>query len=287
MGNEGRARGLGRCGLWVLAIVLVGGVAMPVFAGLPAGRRASAMRGSAGARGMRVPGRARAMPAPGTSFRFDLQNWNQWYKRSLLATSRGAAERAPQPLARSREAWYSFLAYWYATPPPEYAEDARWQADLASITGHIHMAEWLATSGEMYSAHETLEPVRRIWMDIRTRNGVRWLGDEITRYHDVMEPVVLWGTGQARGGVTEENIEEFEAEVAALVEAWRDLAQFRFRPRAPRGPGGQLQYRIFMTEANEAVNRLYRVVEEGGIEDIPEAARQVKATFLPLFMNFG
>ena len=236
---------------------------------------------------MRGPGRSRAMSAPGTSFRFDLQNWNQWYKRSLLATSKGAAERVPQPLANSRETWYSFLWYWYATPPPEYAEDARWQADLAAITGHIHLAEWLATSGEMYSAHETLEPVRRIWMDIRTRNRVRWFGDEITRYHDVMEPVVLWGTGQTRGGVTEENIEEFEAEVAALVEAWRDLAQFPFRPRAPRGPGGQLQYGIFMMQANEAVNRLHRVVEDGWIEDIPEAARQVKATFLPLFMNFG
>ena len=236
---------------------------------------------------MQGPGRDRAMAAPGMSFRFDLQNWNQWYKRSLLATSHGAAERVPQPLANSREAWYSFLAYWYATPPPEYAEDTCWQADLAAITGHIHLAEWLATSGEMYSAHDTLEPVRRIWMDIRTRNGVQWFGDEITRYHDVMEPVVLWGTGQARGGVTEDNFEEFEAEVAALVEAWRDLARFRFRPRAPRGPGGQLQYRIFMTQADAAVKRLHRVVEDGWIEDIPEAAREVKATFLPLFMNFG
>ncbi len=56
MSNERRARGLARRGLWVLAIVLAGCIAMPVFAGLPAGRRAGAMRGSGEARGMRGPG---------------------------------------------------------------------------------------------------------------------------------------------------------------------------------------------------------------------------------------
>lgn len=287
MRNEGRTRGVSRCGIWVLAIVLAGGAAIPVLAAVPARRGTGAMRGRGGARGMLMPNGARAMPAPGTSFSLDLQNWNQWYRRSLLGTSKGAPERVPQSLAKSREAWYSFLGYWYATPPPEYAEDAHWQADLAAITGHIHLAEWLATSGDMHAAHETLESVRQIWMGIRTRNRVRWFGDEITRYHDVMEPVVLWGTGQVRGGVTEDNLEEFAAEVAVLVEAWRDLAQFRFRPKAPMGRGGQLQFTIFMSQANEAINRLHRVVEDGWIEDIPEAAREVKATFVPLFMNFG
>ncbi len=227
------------------------------------------------------------MPNDCPDFPSALQAWSTYYRRSLLVTRGQDCEIAQKPLRKSVEAWYEILGRYYEEPPDTYAEDLSWQADLATITGRLHLAEWQVIGGNLKGAHATLEPVRRIWTEIRERNGVRWFGDELARYHDVMEPVMLWGTGETHGGVTDTNIEEFEAEVAKLADAWTNVARFPFRARRPRGPGGYMQYRMFMSKAYEAVAELLRLVEERRLEEIPEAARALQTTFVPLFMQFG
>jgi hypothetical protein len=224
------------------------------------------------------------MPVDCPDFDSALNAWSTFYKRSLYATSMGKQENAKRPLGKSREAWYQVLTRYYEDPPAKYAADSRWQSDLAAITGHLHLGEWLTYSGDLEAAHEALEPVRRIWMKIRERNGVRWFGDELTRYHDVMEPVVLWGTGKVHGGVTEENVEEFEAEVAALAEAWRRVEQFG----PPRATGmRRRRFAVFMSRESEAIADLQQVIAERRLEEVPEAARAVKNVFRSLYMGFG
>lgn len=292
---------LSRCGVRWAAVLTVAVAA--VFAVPELSEAAGPGRGARAGRGVREPrargvGRGSAergrmgferrralMPVECPDFNSALGAWNTFYKRSLLATKGG--KTGERPLGDSRVAWYQVLSRYYADPPAEYAEDARWQTGLATITGHLHMAEWMAAGGDMAEAHEALEPVRRIWMDIRTRNGVRSFGDEVTRFHDVMEPVVLWGAGQTHGGVTEENIREFDAEVWALAEAWDDVIGFGFQPRNQRGPGGQLMFRVSMSSLDRAIRRLRLVVGDRLYEEIPEAALEVRAAFVPVFMQFG
>jgi hypothetical protein len=204
-----------------------------------------------------------------------------FYKRSLLATSSGTQEGAKVPMSQSRERWYALLNAYHEGPPPEFAEDERWQADLAAITGYLHVAEWQLHAGRMKESHESLERVRWIWLDIRERNGVRWSGDELTRYHAVMEPVVKWGTGAERGGVTAENIAEFEAEFAKLLDAWRHLAQ----QRPPRG--NMRRFQFGMQQEAAALRELQEILADRWYPDIPEAAKQVKSAFTMLFMGFG
>jgi hypothetical protein len=227
------------------------------------------------------------MPIECADFRSAVGAWNTFYKRSLVITRAGRQEPGLKQLAKSREAWYQILWRYYESPPPEYSDDARWQADLAAITGRLHIAEWMAVGGDMAGAHEALEPVRQIWMDVRERNGAWWFGDELTRYHDVMEPIVLWATGQTHGGVTEENIEDFEAEAAALAKAWERVVQFPYRPGRPRGRGGRLQYTIFMRRASERMQTFHSTVAERRLEEIPEAALDVQRAYKALFMAFG
>jgi hypothetical protein len=227
------------------------------------------------------------MPIECADFPSALQAWNTFYKRSLVVTQRGRREPAERQLAKSREAWYQIIWRYRESPPPEYAEDARWQSDLATITGNLHIAEWLVAGGDLEGAHEALEPIRRIWMDVRQRNGIRSFGDVLTTYHDVMEPVVLWGAGQAHGGVTEENIDEFQAAAAKLLEAWQSVRSFPYRPGAPRGRGGGRQFRIYMGRAEEAMEHFAVVVAERRIEEIPDASQGVKSAFLSLFIPFG
>jgi hypothetical protein len=287
---------------WAVTLGLTGalilGTSAAWAAGVPEGRRAMGRRGEMqGRRGMgRMGGRGMPgagmregpiMPADQPDFDSALAAWNTFYKRSLHATQGEKPEVAKRPLEMSREAWYQVISRYYEEPPAEYAKDPRWQGDLAAITGHLHLGEWLVAAGDMETAHETLEPVRRIWLEIRERNGVRHFGDKLTRFHEVMEPVVLWGTGQTHGGVTDENIEEFYAKVVALDDAWQQVARFGFYPTQQLGPGGQRQYGRFMADAENAVEQLRYTVEDRLLDEIPEAAAAVKQAFVPLYMVFG
>ncbi len=218
---------------------------------------------------------------PRSEFEAAYLNWNLFYKRSLLATSGAAEERAKLPVSESRGQWYELLSSYYKAPPPEFADDERWQSDLATITGYLHLAEWRLHAGQMKESHEALERVRWIWLGIRERNGVRWFGDELTRYHAVMEPVVKWATGAEHGGVTPENVEDFEVELAKLLEAYRRLA----KQRPPRG--NMRRYSMGMQLEAHALAELDEIVAVGLYEDIPEAAKEVKSAFTMLFIGFG
>jgi hypothetical protein len=218
---------------------------------------------------------------PRSEFEATYLDWNLYYKRSLLATSRGTQEGAKQQVSQCRERWYELLGRYHLTPPPEFAEDEQWQSDLAAITGHLHVAEWQLHGGRMADAHECLERVRWIWLDIRERNGVHWFGDELTRYHAAMEPVVAWGTGAEHGGVTSGNIEDFEVELAKLLDAWGRLAQ----QRPP--PGNMRRFHFSMQREAAALRDLQELVADRWYPDIPEAAKQVKNAFTMLFMGFG
>ena len=276
--QEGRrlgAAGGARCVRWAVVLGLVGVLmvgASPIWAaGAPEGRRNMGRRGDMrGRRGMgrmgggRMPGagmrQGPVMPADCPDFDSALAAWNAFYKRSLYATQREDPEAAKRPLGMSHEAWYQVISRYYEEPPAEYAKDPRWHGDLAAITGHLHLAE---------------------------RNGVRHFGDELTRFHEAMEPVVLWGTGQTHGGVTDENIEEFYAKVVVLDEAWQRVTGFGFYPKEQLGPGGQRQYSVFMGGAADAVEQFRYTVEDRLLDEIPEAAAAVKNAFVPLYMQFG
>ena len=231
-----------------------------------------------------VPGpRPRAAAPRADSFEAAYRRWSRSYRRSLLAMKKGRGEKTKLPLESSRAAWYELLDRYLATPPPEFAEDPQWHTDLATITGCLHLGEWLVYAGDRDRAHEALEPVRHIWLRIRERNGVRWFGDELTRYHDVMEPVVLWGTGETHGGVTPENVGEFGDEVAALARAWRKVKDFGYRPMARRD---LRRFPRFMAREVTALSSLQAAVAARQYDQMAEASLEVRNAFLPIFIWF-
>jgi len=227
--------------------------------------------------------RPRAEPARADSFEAAYRRWGRPYRRSLLATKKGRGEKTKIPLEASREAWYELLDLYLAIPPAEFAEDPQWHTDLATITGRLHLGEWLVYAGDRDRAYEALEPVRHIWLRIRERNGVRWFGDELTRYYDVIEPVVLWGTGETHGGVTPENVAEFEDEVETLASAWQTVRSFRYRPMARRD---RRRFPRFMAREATALRSLQAAAAARQYDQIAEASLEVRNAFLPIFIWF-
>jgi hypothetical protein len=238
-----------------------------------------------GRRGGRGRGRAgRGGPptiAPRSDFEAAYLKWNTPYKRALLATKGGNAEGAGRMLARARVTWYGLLYRHWENPPAQFAGDEDWRRDLATITGYLHVAESLAQAGGMYAAHDALEPIRSLWLDMRERNEIPWFGDQLTRYHDIMEPLVAWGTGDTGRYVTPDNIDEFEQAYAQLETAWRELT------RAPMPRGNTRRFMMLMRQEGKAVADLQQAIHTRNWGVIPEVCEELKAAFVPLFMGFG
>lgn len=219
--------------------------------------------------------------APRSDFETAYMEWNRPYKLALLATRQANATSAERTLTRARMNWYALLYRYWDDPPAQFAGDENWQRDLATVTGYLHIAESLALAGKMYAAHDALEPVRRLWLDMRERNEIPWFGDQLTRYHDVMEPVVSWGTGETGRYVTPDNIEEFEDAFAQLEAAWREVS------RAPMPAGNTRQFAMLMGEEEKAVADLDQAIRTRNWGVIPEVCEELREAFLPLFMGFG
>ncbi len=216
--------------------------------------------------------------APAFSTLYEAFNDN--YKQALFATSEGNKERAARELTGTRIAWEMLLARYYDAPPEQFAKDSRWQADLATITGYIEIADLQLGAGKLQQAHGALEPVRHIWLEIRQRNGVPWFGDELARFHDAMEPVVQLATA----GVTERGIGELAAEVANLTHAWQKVQEFGF---APRSTERRKQLGEMMASETQAVANLEKATGARDYGNIGPLALAVKRAFAALYLAFG
>jgi len=257
----------------------------PAFAGRPGGRRGDMGRAGmrSGARGPGARGRGRIGLAPSTPFEAAYMQWNEPYKRSLLLTSRGNEERAKELVAAAQAQWFTLLDAYYLTPPAEFAEDPLWRTDLAAVTGYLQLAQWQLYSGDMGAAHDSLEPIRRLWLDLRERNEVPWFGDRLTRYHDLMEPVVMWATGAAHGGVTPDNIDEFDEQLKTLATAWGEIADAARRLRVDN----RRPLDMILRQNYDALKALDDASAEARYDDLPDAARAVRSAFIQLYMRFG
>ncbi|MBN1458389.1 MAG: hypothetical protein JXA57_02560 [Armatimonadetes bacterium] len=236
-----------------------------------------------GRRGGRGRGERRRPPvaAPRSDFERAYIKWNNPYKRALLATRQANPTAAKRTLARARISWYELVYRYWEEPPVQFVGDENWHRDLATITGHLHIAESLALAGKMYAAHEALEPIRRLWLDMRERNEIPWFGDQLTRYHDVMEPVVAWGTGETGRYVTPENVGEFERAYSEVESAWQELM------RAPTPPGNTRQFTMLMQQEGKAIADLRQAIETRNWGVIPEVCEELREAFVALFTGFG
>jgi hypothetical protein len=208
------------------------------------------------------------------------QAFNDNYKQALLATHQRDKEKAWSELAGARVAWQMLVRQHYDAPPPEYRKDQLWKRDLTTIGSDISTAVTQAQAGDLAGAHKTLEPIRRIWLEIRKRNGVRWFGDQLTLFHDVMEPAVQ----TAIAGVTDGNIASFERQLDTVSTSWRNVLEFKYSPESEERR--KLLAEMLATET-QALANLRAAAEARDYANLKRLAQAVQAGFLALYLAFG
>jgi len=206
--------------------------------------------------------------------------FNDSYKQALYATQQGDEERAGSELGATRMTWQMLLTQYYRNPPESYRRDARWQGDLATITGYIEIAKMELGAKKVPEAHEALEQVRRIWMAVRQRNGVRWFSDELTRFEDVLEPVVLFVTG----GVSDSTIRNLAGKVDGMASAWQQVAAFGYRPASAER---QKLLQDMIAAETQAISNLRKAVAGRDYPSLRPLVMEVRKAFAAVYLTFG
>jgi hypothetical protein len=223
--------------------------------------------------------------AAAASFEEQYQAWKERYKQALLASSQGRVREASDWAAKAEVQWQAIIMYYYEEPPAAFRNDDMWLGDLAYITGLQQVARWQLAAGRVQQAHYTLEPIRLVWADIHERNGQARLEDALVRYHETMEPVVEWATGQREGGVTAANGAAFGKEAGALAAEWAQVAA-----AAKKGAvRAESQSRLdeLTARETEAIAALQQAAEKQQWSALPKAGAAVKAAFADIYMEFG
>lgn len=206
--------------------------------------------------------------------------FNDAYKQALYATSQGDGERSARELMAARLAWQMLLARHYRTPPPEFGQDQRWQTDLGTMGVYLEIADAWLKEGRVADAHESLEPIRRLWADLYQRNRVPWFGGELTRFHDLMEPVVEVASRE----VGESETAALGARLGEVMEAWRKVHAFPFKAESEEEGREFLE---MMAVQDQALANLRRALEARDYTNLPLLAQAVKRAHMALYLRFG
>jgi len=208
------------------------------------------------------------------------QAFNDNYKQALLATHQRNKEKTWSELMGTRVAWQMLTRQYHDAPPSAYRKDRLWKRDLDAISTGISTAVTQAEAGDLAGAHEALEPIRHIWLQIRERNDVRWFGDQLTKFHDVMEPAVQ----AAIAGVTEENLAGFQKRVDAVSTSWQGVLGFKHDPRSKER---RRLLADMLAAETQAIGNLRSAVEARDYPNLKPLAQAVQKSYAALYLAFG
>lgn len=215
----------------------------------------------------------------------DFASFDKAFIPPLALTNQGKLNPSKKAMNILNQSWNSFKAKYYESNP----KDANWKSDFDSIEIAIMEANGIVDKGgDLMPAHETLEEIRIITMDLRKRNNINYYIDPLTEFHSVMETIVHTASDNEPEDIDKAVIEEISEALAEAKTLWAGLGKFPFNKDAydlNEKKAGAIK-KLYKVE-KEALNKLTKAIESGDISAIIAASKGVKPNYAKLYMQFG
>jgi Tfp pilus assembly protein PilN len=215
----------------------------------------------------------------------DSASFDKAYIAALALTSQNEAEKSKQSMVRLNQAWQSYAGIYRAYKPA----DAAWKNGFADIDSAIAKADAQVTRGDsLAAAHDTLEPVRVILMQLRRKNGIDYYVDYQTAFHEPMEEAVLTAKGKTADTLTQQDMEKMRRLIPTLEARWSALQNAKFEA-AQFGfdAARNAKLRHYSELETLAIAALKRALAESDKAAIIQRALAIKPPFAQMFMLFG
>ncbi|MFN3658956.1 MAG: hypothetical protein ACK4UO_17035 [Pseudolabrys sp.] len=219
-----------------------------------------------------------ALAGPIAEFNAAFRQTYASYRSALAVTNTPNREGSEKAVGALQSSWSAFAAKYRSSPPPQFAEDARWAETLDAVSAIVARASGEVAKGDIAAAHLTLEAVRERLAELRARNGVIAYSDRIDAFHHTMEEVA----GKPYDGFAGPGLAAFREDVAVLVHLGEDLKR-NPPPDAVQAP----DFVPLLTALLDTVRDLQAAARAGDAEKIKAARAKLKPAFGRLFVKFG
>ncbi len=227
-----------------------------------------------------------ATPLPAASLlEKDMADFDKVYIPALALTNQTNKVAAQKAIALTIAQWESFKKK-HAGDFRAHKDD---KADLATIGQIIVDAEnILKLNGKLEDTHEILEGVRNTFLTIRKRNSIDYYIDYTTKFHEVMEIIVLTAKGKTAETLTDIMLLKIRDNFQVAQQNWKNLQSASFDPELfSFSVEKDAQRKDYIKAQTEAMSKLQKALDDEDKGAIIKAAMGIKPNFVSLFLMFG
>ena len=207
------------------------------------------------------------------------------YIPPLFFTNMGQAGPAKVSMNIFLQKWQAFSAKYYDYKP----DYANWQSYFDQMDYAIADAKSIIFGGGVLTdAHEALEAVRAVMLDLRPHNGFpKFIADKMTVFHGPMEHIVL--SLKFASAPTPELLDEMAATLTQAEKAWNDVEKcpvdaglWGFTPQ------DMMKYYNLLAQERAALDAFTAAMESGNFQMIKQTGTlPLKGPFVQAYTFFG
>jgi hypothetical protein len=201
------------------------------------------------------------------------------YYAALLASARGDADGTTRQLLLLGARLKELVS---RTDAPAWATDtASGQPAIAAVAAAVDAARRQTLAREIGAAHASLEHVRYLLRDTRTRHGARTFDDAMTDYHEAMERLISRAGLHYEIVLTAEDYSAISEQAGRAAHAWSDIeAEAASEKSAPGWNAAAAKTRTLLAG-------LYNATSEHDADLAQTTAEALKAAYYELIASLA
>jgi len=214
----------------------------------------------------------------------DMVHFDQAYIPVLATTSDEKLIAARKAMKALKLQWQSF-----SQKHELYGDDPNWETDMDKIGSRIAAAEKIVTDGKkIKDAHEELEHIRIIFMNMRERNGIDYFIDNLTLFHEPMEEIVLTVKGKTPDSLSASDIERIKHHLPKTMLLWEVTGKAKFDPAVYEfNPQQASSLHELIKKEQQALANLQKALAAGDKKQVIATGMAIKPNFAQVFKLFG
>lgn len=215
----------------------------------------------------------------------DMVLLDQAYIPVLSLTTNEKLEASRKAMARLDKTWEMFKTKYYDTKP----DDPQWKMDFDFIDNKFKQAAAIITEGkELKQAHQEIEPVRETLLSLRERNNISYYLDNLIRFHEPMEEIVLTVLDKKPEQITDKEISAIKHALPIAREHWQNVKNTQLDAKTYGLSSSQASNIAKLIDKEETnLIALEQSLTTNDNQAIIKAGLGVKPDFAKIFTQFG
>ena len=164
--------------------------------------------------------------------------------------------------------------------------DKFWKEDFEKIKGLVVSAEGFVKEEDLKAAHENLEEIRLLLLELRHRNGLKYFLDTMTKFHDSMEAIIE--TLRGKDKLNDRDLSRLESLAQEADKSLKAALAFEFDPDLYKYTPEKIKaIREKLGSEMEELEDFERAVAAQNSDSIFQTAQDLKPGFVVLYKSFG